>query len=370
MVLNFCKLIKLLRILNIRFFKFLTFLILIFFYNHLSIAMEKKPFHHLPDGKFRNPEGSPKRNENVKWSYKIFNQEKKKLDMRISNDHVISKEKVLADLEKLNDEDYIAWIGHATFIIKLGDTTIITDPVFSKNAGPLIFGPKRFTEPSLKLKEIPKINLFLLTHNHYDHLDMMTVRRFPFKDAKVLLPLKLGKYFKKNGYKDVNEMDWYEEVIINEKLKITFLPAVHWSKRSLTDTNKTLWGNFLIEYDGKKIFFACDTGIGNIYRDLGNKYGPIDLTFMNIGAYNFYPIMPYKDKSVYHTNPEEALSLGRDLKSKKMIGMHWGTFVLSLEPIMEPPVRFKRNAEKYGFKKEDALIFKIGQISQLKDIIN
>ncbi len=361
---------KLLRILNIRFFKFLTFLILIFFYNHLSIAMEKKPFHHLPDGKFRNPEGSPKRNENVKWSYKIFNQEKKKLDMRISNDHVISKEKVLADLEKLNDEDYIAWIGHATFIIKLGDTTIITDPVFSKNAGPLIFGPKRFTEPSLKLKEIPKINLFLLTHNHYDHLDMMTVRRFPFKDAKVLLPLKLGKYFKKNGYKDVNEMDWYEEVIINEKLKITFLPAVHWSKRSLTDTNKTLWGNFLIEYDGKKIFFACDTGIGNIYRDLGNKYGPIDLTFMNIGAYNFYPIMPYKDKSVYHTNPEEALSLGRDLKSKKMIGMHWGTFVLSLEPIMEPPVRFKRNAEKYGFKKEDALIFKIGQISQLKDIIN
>ena len=370
MVLNFCKLIKLLRILNIRFFKFLTFLILIFFYNHLSIAMEKKPFHHLPDGKFRNPEGSPKRNENVKWSYKIFNQEKKKLDMRISNDHVISKEKVLADLEKLNDEDYIAWIGHATFIIKLGDTTIITDPVFSKNAGPLIFGPKRFTEPSLKLKEIPKINLFLLTHNHYDHLDMMTVRRFPFKDAKVLLPLKLGKYFKKNGYKDVNEMDWYEEVIINEKLKITFLPAVHWSKRSLTDTNKTLWGNFLIEYNGKKIFFACDTGIGNIYRDLGNKYGPIDLTFMNIGAYNFYPIMPYKDKSVYHTNPEEALSLGRDLKSKKMIGMHWGTFVLSLEPIMEPPVRFKRNAEKYGFKKEDALIFKIGQISQLKDIIN
>ena len=332
--------------------------------------MEKKPFHHLPDGKFRNPEGSPKRDENVKWSYKIFNQEKKKLDMRISNDHVLAKEKVLADLEKLNDEDYIAWIGHATFIIKLGDTTMITDPVFSKNAGPLIFGPKRFTEPSLKLKEIPKIDLFLLTHNHYDHLDMMTVRRFPFKDAKVLLPLKLGKYFKKNGYKDINEMDWYEEVIINEKLKITFLPAVHWSKRSLTDTNKTLWGNFLIEYNGKKIFFACDTGIGNIYRDLGKKYGPIDLTFINIGAYNFYPIMPYKDKSVYHTNPEEALSLGRDLKTKKMIGMHWGTFVLSLEPIMEPPVRFKKNAEKYGFKKEDALIFKIGQISRLKDVIN
>ena len=120
----------------------------------------------------------------------------------------------------------------------------------------------------------------------------------------------------------------------------------------------------------KKIFFACDTGYGNIYKDLGNKYGPIDLTIINIGAYNFYPIMPYKDKSIYHTNPEEALKIGQDLKSKKVLGMHWGTFVLSLEPIMEPPIRFKDNADKYGFNKEDAIIFKIGQISKISDIIN
>ena len=116
--------------------------------------------------------------------------------------------------------------------------------------------------------------------------------------------------------------------------------------------------------------FACDTGYGNIYKDLGNKYGPIDLTIINIGAYNFYPIMPYKDKSIYHTNPEEALKIGQDLKSKKVLGMHWGTFVLSLEPIMEPPRRFKDNAEQYGFNKKDALIFKIGQISKISDIIN
>jgi len=351
-------------------FNFLSFLILIIAYNCVTIAMEKIPYHHLPNGTFRNPEGSPERDTNFKWSFKVFNQEKKKLDMRVPSEHVINKEKVLSDLEKLKDDDYIAWIGHATFLIKLGDTTIITDPVFSKNAGPLIFGPKRFTEPALNLKQIPRIDLFLLTHNHYDHQDMMTIRRFPYKGAKVMRPLKLGKYFKRNGYKDVNEMDWYDEIEINEKLKITFLPAVHWSKRSFTDTNKTLWGNFLIEYNGKKILFACDTGVGNIYKDLGNKYGSIDLSFINIGAYNFYPISPYKDKSVYHTNPEEALSIGRDLKSKKVIGMHWGTFVLSLEPIMEPPVRFKNNAEKFGFKKEEAIIFKIGQISKIDDIIN
>jgi len=332
--------------------------------------MEKKPYHHLPDGTFRNPEGSPERNSNFKWSFRIYNKEKKKIDMTVPEDHVVEKTKVLSDLERFKDDDYIGWIGHATFLIKLGNTTIITDPVFSKNAGPLIFGPNRYTKPALNLKEIPKTDIFLLTHNHYDHQDMTTIRRFPYKDTKVMLPLNLGKYFTRNGYKDVNEMDWYDEIKTNDELKVTLLPAVHWSKRSLNDTNKTLWGNFLIEYKNKKIFFACDTGVGNIYKELGDKFGPLDLTLINIGAYNFYPMMPYKDKSSYHANPEEALSIAKDLKSKKVIGMHWGTFVLSLEPIMEPPVRFKDNAEKYGFKKEDAIIFKIGEIRSLKNLLS
>ena len=344
--------------------KLIIFLIIILNYNTLLTAMENKPYHHLPDGTFRNPEGSPVRSEKIKFSYRQFIKEKKKIDMTVPKDHVIDKSIVLANLKKFKDDDYIAWIGHATYLIKLGDTTIITDPVFSKNAGPLIFGPNRFTEPALKLNEIPKTDVLLLTHNHYDHLDISTIRKFPFKDSKVLIPLKLKKYFKR--YNDVNEMDWYDEITINEDLKITFLPAVHWSKRSLTDANKTLWGNFLIDYKGKKILFACDTGYGNIYKKLGATYGPIDLTMINIGAYDFRPMF---DKSVYHTTPEEALEVAKDLKSKKVLGMHWGTFVLSLEPIMEPPIRFKKSAEAYGFKKKDAMIFKIGQISPLKEII-
>ena len=344
--------------------KLIIFLIIILNYNTLLTAMKNKPYHHLPDGTFRNPEGSPVRSEKIKFSYSQFIKEKKKIDMTVPKDHVIDKSIVLANLKKFKDDDYIAWIGHATYLIKLGDTTIITDPVFSKNAGPLIFGPNRFTEPALKLNEIPKTDVLLLTHNHYDHLDISTIRKFPFKDSKVLIPLKLKKYFKR--YNDVNEMDWYDEITINEDLKITFLPAVHWSKRSLTDANKTLWGNFLIDYKGKKILFACDTGYGNIYKKLGATYGPIDLTMINIGAYDFRPMF---DKSVYHTTPEEALEVAKDLKSKKVLGMHWGTFVLSLEPIMEPPIRFKKSAEAYGFKKKDAMIFKIGQISPLKEII-
>ena len=341
----------------------LLILIGILLNNCLSIAMEK-PYHHLPDGTFRNPEGSPVRSKDVKFSYRTFIKEKKKIDITVPEDHVIDKKIVKENLEKFKDDDYIAWIGHATFLIKLGETTIITDPVFSKNAGPLIFGPKRYVDPAIQLKEIPKTDVFLLTHNHYDHQDMSTIRGFPYKDAKVLLPLKLGKYFKR--YKDVNEMDWYDEIQINNDLKITLLPAVHWSKRSLTDANKTLWGNFLIEYKNKKIFFACDTGYGNIYKDLGEKYGPIDLSMINIGAYDFRPMF---EKSTYHTTPEEALNIAQDLKSKKVLGTHWGTFVLSLEPIMEPPIRFKDSAEKYGFNKEDAIIFKIGEVSPLDKLL-
>jgi L-ascorbate metabolism protein UlaG (beta-lactamase superfamily) len=327
--------------------------------------MKDLPYHHLPDGTFRNPEGSPKRDENIKWSFKTFNKEKKKLKIEFPSNHVVDREKVLENLEKYKNNNYVAWVGHATFLIKLGDTTIITDPLFSKNSGPLIFGPKRYVESAIKLNEIPKTDLFLLTHNHYDHLDYSTVRDFPHKKSKVLVPLKLSKYFTRNGFKDVNELDWYDDIKIND-LKITFLPAVHWSKRTLTDTNKTLWGNFLIEYKDKKILFACDTGYGNIYKELGQKYGPIDLTFINIGAYDFRPMF---EKSVYHTNPEEALNIAQDLKSKKVIGMHWGTVVLSLEPIMEPPVRFKANAEKYGYKKEDAILFKIGEVQKLEDLL-
>ena len=329
--------------------------------------MENKPYHHNLDGTFRNPEGSPVRSSDIKFSYSTFSKEKKKLDLTYPSEHVVSQEKVLSDLNNLKDNNYIAWIGHATFLIKLGDTTIITDPLFSKNAGPLIFGPKRYIEPAIPLNKIPKINLFLLTHNHYDHLDYKTIKKFPHKEAKVIVPLKLSKYFTNNKFNDVEEIDWYQETQINNDIKITLLPAVHWSKRTLIDTNKTLWGSFLIEYKGKKIFFACDTGYGNIYKELGNKYGPIDITFINIGAYDFRPMF---EKSVYHTNPEEALNIGKDLNSKKLIGMHWGTVVLSLEPIMEPPVRFKNSAEKYGYQKKDAMIFKIGEVKKLEDIID
>ena len=200
--------------------------------------MKDLPYHHLPDGTFRNPEGSPVRDSSFNWSFKVFKEEKKKLNMNVPSEHVVNKKEVLENLKKYKDkdEDYIAWIGHATFLIKLGSTTIITDPVFEKNIGPLIFGPKRFVDTAINLNEVPKTNLFLLTHNHYDHLSTRTIQKFPYKKAKVLAPLKLGKYFTRNGFRDVSEMDWYDEIKVND-LKITFVPAVHWSKSCLLYTS-------------------------------------------------------------------------------------------------------------------------------------
>ena len=345
--------------------KTIILFILFFSISVFAEEIEIAPYHHMKNNKFRNPEGSPQRDPDKKFSYRTFNREKKKIEINIPKNHVISKEYVLNELEGYAQDDYITWIGHATFLIKLGDTTIITDPYFSKNAGPMIFGPKRYVNPAIDLGDLPEIDLYLLTHNHYDHLDYMTVKNFPYKDAKVLTPLGLSNYFTKHEFSNVEEMDWYNEIKIND-IKITFLPAIHWSKRTLLDTNKTLWGSFLIEYKDIKLFFACDTGYGNIYKELGEKIGPIDISFINIGAYDFRPMF---EKSIYHATPEEALNIGQDLRSKKVVGIHWGTVLLSLEDPFEPPVRFKKSANEYGFDESDAIIFKIGESMLLNELI-
>jgi L-ascorbate metabolism protein UlaG (beta-lactamase superfamily) len=210
---------------------------------------------------------------------------------------------------------------------------------------------------------------------------MSDIRNFPYKSAKVLVPLNNGSYFKKNNFKDVRELDWFDEVKINENLTVTLMAAQHWNKRSVLPfgpgaTDKALWGSFLINYKGKKIFFACDTGYSNIYKMMGQKFGGVDIFLINAGSYNFEIITGKKDFSIFHTNPEEALQAAKDIKAKKVIPMHYGSFLLGLEgqnsegPINEPRNRLLKNAEKYGFKKKDIKIFNIGQISTLNEILN
>ena len=357
-------LIKYIIFKNMKFYNFFIFLICYGLFTTPNYAKDISP--NMINGKFQNPPGSPKRSDSSKWSYWTYFKETKKLKINIPKDHIIDENLVLQNLKKNENDDYVAWIGHATFLIKLGKNIIITDPIFSKNAGPLFLGSYRFAKPAIPLNGLPKTNILLLTHSHYDHLDTRTLSKFPYKDTNVVVPLKLDKFFKSRGFKNIKELDWYQSISINDEVNITLLPAVHWSKRTPFNTNKTLWGSFLIEYKGKKILFACDTGIGNIYNEIGNKYGPIDILFINIGAYNFKPMF---DRSVYHTTPEEAVEIGKMVKAKKIIGMHWGTFVLSFEDPFEPPIRFKNSAKNFGYKKEDTVLFKIGEVKTFDNIL-
>lgn len=321
-----------------------------------------RPYHHLPDGTFRNPEGSVERPD-YEFPWFKFARERMAIKVNIPQDHIIKSDDVLAKLKSLEDKDTITWIGHSTFLIRLGGKTIITDPFFSPNAGPLALGPRRYIDPAISLEQLPNIDLLLVTHNHYDHLDYDATKNFPFKKAKVLCPLKLSQFYKDLNFRNIQELDWHDQTRF-DNLKITLLPAIHWSKRTLTDRNHSLWGSFLIEYRGNKILFCCDTADGPVYERLGGQYGPMDLTFVNIGAYEPRELMKYS-----HATPEEGLDIAKQLRSNKVAGMHWGTILMSLEDPFEPPVRFKQNAKNYGYKEEDLLLFKIGETKALKEII-
>ena len=282
----------------------------------------------------------------------------KNINVIVPKDFVVPRETVLKNLEKYKNEDFILWINHASFIMKLGSTTIVSDLITAPNAGPLFLGPKRYTPPALELKQLPKIDLWLNTHLHYDHLSISDIRNFPYKSAKVIVPLNNGIYFKKNNFKDVKELDWFETIKINSDLYITLTPSQHWNKRSALPfgpgaTDKALWGSFLINYKGKKIFFSCDTGYSNIYKMMGEKFGGIDIFLINVGAYNFEAITGKKDFSIFHTNPEEALQVARDIKAKKIIPMHYGSFLLGLKAKSEGPINEPRNrlltTKKFGY---------------------
>jgi len=274
--------------------------------------------------------------EVLKWSWS--REEPKKEFIKV-NDNI--------NLKSLNDLDNFAiWIGHSTFLINNGDLTILTDPIFSERASPLSFaGPKRLIKPVIKIIDLPKIDIITISHNHYDHLDINSLRKIQkkFPDVKILVPkgdLKLLKNYnlKKNGY----EFLWWEEMTI-KNTKFTFTPAQHWSARGLRDRNKSLWGSWFIKSGNRNIFHAGDTGYSKDFKEIRNRLGKVDFAMIPIGAYDPEWFMSYS-----HVNPEEALNIARDLNAKKSIGMHWGTFILTDEPVLEPREKLKKIVLEYN----------------------
>ena len=344
--------------------KLLISLLVILFslnYNTFAKTMKDLPYHHLPDGTFRNPEGSPKRDENIKWSFRTFNKEKKKLKIEFPPDHVIKKEKVLENLEKYKNDNYVAWIGHATFLIKLGNSTIITDPLFSKNAGPLIFGPKRYVGSAIKLNEIPETNLILLTHNHYDHLDYSTVKQIKNKVKMFFVPYGVANHLKGWGVRQesIIELNWDESANFNG-IEIVCLPARHFSGRGPLNRNSTLWCSWAIKSEYGKIYFSGDSGYGKHFKAIGEMHGPFDLSFLDCGQYN----VAWKYS---HMIPEEAVRASKDLVSDFFMPIHWGAFTLSTHPWEEPVNRALNHAKKTN---QNIVAPKLGQIIFLDDLDN
>ncbi|MCY7378823.1 MAG: MBL fold metallo-hydrolase [Gemmatimonadaceae bacterium] len=245
---------------------------------------------------------------------------------------------------RLDDADASAtWVGHSTIIIQMGGRNILTDPMWSERAFPVQWaGPRRVMPPAVALEALPPLDIVLLSHSHYDHLDKSTVKWIARRhhDAIWVTPLGLGGYLRGFGVKRIMELDWWESADVHG-IRIAATPARHFSARRVGDRNRTLWSGFTLEGSGRRCYFAGDSAYHREFSEIGARYGPFDLVAMPIGAYD-----PRWFMQRVHVNPEEAVQACVDLGSTHRgarpaltLGIHWGTFRLTDEPMDEPPRR-------------------------------
>ena len=228
------------------------------------------------------------------------------------------------------DQDYLIWLGHASFLIHVQGRTLLTDPCLT--APPLM----RRLAPLPMAIELLAADYVLVSHGHYDHLDLKTLARLP-GEPTALVPLGLGGLVRSGNPRiQVQEADWYQVYDTPGDLKVTLLPAFHWSRRTLNDRNRTLWGSFLVQWGDQALYFAGDTGYHRHFQEIQALVGPVDVALLPIGAYDPDYVMRQS-----HLNPEEALQACLDLQARRMVPMHYGTFDLTDEPLGEPLRRLR-----------------------------
>lgn len=235
-------------------------------------------------------------------------------------------------------EPTLTWIGHATFLLQLAGVNLITDPVFSKRTSPLaMLGPERLAPLGMALRQLPPLQIALISHNHYDHLDEASVKQLAkaHPQLQFAVPLGLKTWFARRGITQVVELDWWQSAELGA-VKITAVPGQHFSGRGVHDRNATLWCGFVVEVGGKRAYFAGDTGYSQDFKQIGAAFAPIDLALLPIGAYE-----PRWFMKAMHVNPEEAVQMLEDLGALQAAAMHWGTFRLTIEPLDEPPQRLR-----------------------------
>ena len=252
----------------------------------------------------------------------------------------------------------ITWVGHSTFVVQMGGVTFLTDPIWSDTPSPVpVLGPRRFVKPGVAIADLPTIDFVTISHNHYDHMDLPTLRTLAERDPNTVffVPEGNGQVLRSAGITNVIELNWGQHAR-QGAVTVHCLPAQHWSKRSLTDTNKSLWSSWAVIGPDRRFYHAGDTGYFSGFKAIGKRLGPFDLAAIPIGAYT-----PRAMMKASHINPEEAVTSALDLAAQSAVGMHFGTFDLSDEPLDEPPRRFLRAAEDQGLGEENAWVLKIGE---------
>ncbi len=266
-------------------------------------------------------------------------------------------------LARNRSDTTITWIGHATALLQVGGVNILTDPHFSARASPLPFaGPKRRVPPAIAIDDLPHIDVVLVSHNHYDHLDAGSVRALARQRGgapRFYVPLGVRSFFEQRGMRVAAEMDWWDRAS-GDDIDVHFVPAQHWSGRTLTDRNRTLWGGFVVEKDGFRFIYTGDTGYSHDFADIRARFDAFDLAVIPIGAY-----APRWFMSTQHVDPAEAVRIHRDLNARRSLAVHWGTFVLTDEPLDEPPRKLAEALDAAGVARDDFWVFRHGEMRVL-----
>lgn len=240
------------------------------------------------------------------------------------------------DFDLVSNDNYAIWIGHSTFLIKKNGITILTDPVFSNRASPFKnIGPKRLIPPAIPLESLPEIDFVTVSHNHYDHLDIKSLKEIYGRNPEAIFLVPAGdkKLLKRKKIKNTYEYKWWQSYK-SEDIEFFFTPVQHWSKRGLFDRNKSLWGGWFIKFDDFSLFHAGDTGYTNDFKETRLRLGSPKYAFIPIGAYD-----PEWFMVESHVNPEDAIQIMLDLEAHNSFGMHWATFKLTDEDTLEPKER-------------------------------
>jgi len=254
---------------------------------------------------------------------------------------------------KLNQKNFGVWVGHSTFYLNNGDLDILTDPIFSERASPIKFaGPKRLIKTPLKVSDINNIDIVIISHNHYDHLDIPSLKSIQKKFPNVIFLVPIGDkdLLRKYNLNNIYEFNWWESFTYKDT-KFTFTPTQHWSARGIFDRNKSLWGGWFIETESLKLFHAGDTGYSNDFKAIKAKLGSPDYAFIPIGAYD-----PEWFMGESHVDPEDAVRIMEDLGNPDSFGMHWGTFSLTSEDTIEPKERLEVITKKKNIDNFISLI--------------